>query len=196
MLPIPYVWLATRPRVVHDRVCRLRCCFRRFEIYGFAAPRDWLAALDRNTARKYSIAIRFIFAYNSCFHWTVAAENPRRASKVLNLMFHNQGSLLTLRCSGRIVLGKTDEIVCAAIRQHAKEVILELSEVSAIDAAGIGALLTLQAAGIYLKLVNPTAAVRSVLRLTNTDRVFEICESRTVPASPPATDHESALAGG
>lgn len=111
---------------------------------------------------------------------------------MLNPIFHNQGSILTLRCSGRIVLGKTDEIVCAAIRLHAKEVILELSEVNVIDVAGIGALLTLQAAGIYLKLVNPTAAVRSVLRLTNTDRVFEICESRTVPASAPATDHESA----
>ena len=53
---------------------------------------------------------------------------------------------------------------------------LDLEEVSAIDAAGIGALLSLQAAGIYLKLVNPSQSVRAVLRLTGMASVFEICD--------------------
>jgi len=50
--------------------------------------------------------------------------------------------------------------------------------VDAIDAAGIGVLVSLQAAGIYLKLVNPTRQVREVLRVTKLETVFEICESQ------------------
>jgi anti-anti-sigma regulatory factor len=34
--------------------------------------------------------------------------------------------------------------------------VLDLTQVDAIDAAGIGALASLQAAGVYLKLMNPT----------------------------------------
>ena len=96
----------------------------------------------------------------------------------MSVSFQNRGDVLTLQCSDRVTPGDTDEIVCATIHQHAREVILDVSEVSAIDAAGIGALLALQAAGIYLKLANPTAAVREALRLTKTERVFEICKSR------------------
>jgi anti-anti-sigma regulatory factor len=50
--------------------------------------------------------------------------------------------------------------------------------VDAIDAAGIGALVSLQASGIYLTLLNPTEQVREVLRVTQLESVFEIRESR------------------
>ena len=122
-------------------------------------------------SEKILIDIRHLFAYNDCFH-CVGVQN------VLNVSFHNHGTVLSLRCSARVTPGEMDEIVCAAVRQHAREVILEVSEVSAIDAAAIAALLALQAAGIYPKLLNPTVAVREALRLTKTERVFEICESR------------------
>ena len=46
-----------------------------------------------------------------------------------------------------------------------------------IDVAGIGALLSLQAAGIYLRLVSPTEPVREVLRLTGLEAMFEIGEA-------------------
>lgn len=106
---------------------------------------------------------------------------------MLNVSAQNVEGVLNLRCSGRIVRGEVDIILCAAVREHAKEVILDLSEVTAIDAGGIGALLSLQAAGIYLKLVNATPPVREVLRLTSTDRVLEISECAAVPAMAPAT---------
>jgi len=40
----------------------------------------------------------------------------------------------------------------------------------------------LQAAGIYLKLMNPAESVRSMLRLTGLQSVFEICEEQTFKA--------------
>ena len=50
---------------------------------------------------------------------------------------------------------------------------------SGVDAAGIGLLVSLQAAGIYLKLMNPTKQVREILRVTNLESVFEISESQS-----------------
>ena len=47
------------------------------------------------------------------------------------------------------------------------------------DAAGIGALVSLQAAGVYLKLLNPTQPVREILRLKGLEAVFEIGDGRS-----------------
>ena len=55
---------------------------------------------------------------------------------------------------------------------------LDLTGVDAIDAAGIGSLVALQAAGIYLKLQNPSAPLRELLRVTQLDSIFEICEAQ------------------
>ena len=63
--------------------------------------------------------------------------------------------------------------------QEQPYVTLDLAEVSAIDAAGIGVLVSLQAAGVYLQLLNPTPQVREVLKVTQLDSIFEICESRS-----------------
>jgi anti-anti-sigma factor len=64
--------------------------------------------------------------------------------------------------------------LCTAVHHHGKNVILDLSGVTSIDAGGIGALIALQSAGIYLQLENPTKTVREVLRVTGMDSVFEI----------------------
>jgi anti-anti-sigma factor len=79
-----------------------------------------------------------------------------------------------LRCSGRIVRGYETALLCAAVQQQKRAIILDLTEVEAIDAAGIGLLVTLQAAGFYLTLMNPTAQVRDTLRVTKLDSIFEI----------------------
>ena len=92
----------------------------------------------------------------------------------------NLGDVVILQCQGRIVRGEETAILCAAIQQHGRDISLDLGGVSAIDAAGIGLLVSLQAAGIYLKLMNPTEQVRGVLRLTNLESVFEICESQSI----------------
>jgi anti-anti-sigma factor len=72
-------------------------------------------------------------------------------------------------------------LLCAAIRHHGQEVVVDMREVSAIDAAGIGALVSLQAAGVYLKLMNPSEPVRTLLRITGLRSVFEICEEQQSP---------------
>jgi len=59
-------------------------------------------------------------------------------------------------------------------------VTLDLSGVEAIDAAGIGCLVSLQASGIYLRLLNPTAQVREVLRVTQVESIIEIIEFQSV----------------
>lgn len=85
--------------------------------------------------------------------------------------------VVTLRCAGRIVRGQETAILCAAAQQHQRHLVLDLAGVDAIDAAGVGLLVSLQAAGIYLKLANPKEQVREVLRVTQLESVFEICES-------------------
>jgi anti-anti-sigma regulatory factor len=49
--------------------------------------------------------------------------------------------------------------------------------VDAIDAAGVGVLVSLQASGIYLKLLNPSERVLEVLRVTQLETIFEISDS-------------------
>lgn len=98
---------------------------------------------------------------------------------MLTVTVQNLGDEAILRCQGRIVCGDETAILCAAAQQHGRSVILDLSRVDAIDASGIGVLVSLQAAGIYLKLMNPTEQVREILRLTKLDSIFEICESQS-----------------
>lgn len=109
---------------------------------------------------------------------------------MLTVTVENFGGVTALHCVGRIVRGDETALLCAALRQEAENMVLDLTQVDAIDAAGIGALVSLQAAGIYLKLVNPAAQVREVLRVTRLDSIFEIRESRSGAAIA-----ESALAG-
>jgi anti-anti-sigma factor len=97
---------------------------------------------------------------------------------VLTVIIDNLSESVVLRCHGRIVRGEESTLLCAAVKHHGRDVVLDLGGVSAIDAAGIGALVSLQAAGVYLKLVNPTEPVREVLRLTGLEKVFEISEGQ------------------
>ena len=82
-----------------------------------------------------------------------------------------------LHCKGRLVRGEEDELLCTALAQHGRHAIIDLAEVDAIDAAGIGLLISLQAAGIYLQLMSPTRSVLEVLKLTGLVHVFEIIEN-------------------
>ena len=96
---------------------------------------------------------------------------------MLHVNSEELGDSIVLHCTGRIVKGEETALLCPAVRQRGRNVILDLGEVDAIDAAGVGALISLQAAGIYLQLINPTKAVREVLHVTGVDSVLEICSS-------------------
>src|SRR5579863_853788 len=106
---------------------------------------------------------------------------------MLTVTTEHFGNETILRCVGRIVRGQETAILCAAIEEHERDLVVDLAEVDAIDAAGIGLLVSLQAAGIYLKLVNPTRQVRELLRVTQLESVFEIYPSQSTEAMTEST---------
>src|ERR1700676_460431 len=116
-------------------------------------------------------------------------ENPT----MLTVTVKNSDDGVVLQCQGRIVRGDETAILCAAVRQERRNVTLDLTGVDAIDAVGIGSLVSLQASGIYLTLLNPAEQVREVLRVTQLESIFEIRDSRAVeelimtPFATPAT---------
>ena len=93
---------------------------------------------------------------------------------MLKITVEDLGHVVILHGVGRIVRGEEAALLCPAVRQRGRDVILDLTQVDSIDAAGIGALLALQAAGVYLKIVNASRAVREVFRVTRVDSIFEI----------------------
>jgi anti-anti-sigma factor len=104
---------------------------------------------------------------------------------VLNITFESSYGVVIMHCEGRLVYGRECALFCAAVPHHRREIIMDLSGVTAIDAAGIGALVSLQAAGTYLRLVDPSQTVCQVLRLTNLYSVFDISEPECGEEKPP-----------
>ncbi len=98
---------------------------------------------------------------------------------MLTVNVETLGEIVVLRCLGRIVRGYETVLLCSASKQQGRTVVLDLTHVDTIDAAGIGALVSLQAAGIYLRLINPTRRVREVLKVTKLDSIFEIGEPQS-----------------
>ena len=95
---------------------------------------------------------------------------------MLSVAVEDLGEVVVLHCLGRLVRGDETVLLCTAVHNLGREIVLDLAEVEAIDAAGVGVLISLQAAGVYLKLANPTRQVRDVLRVTGLESVFEISE--------------------
>ena len=89
-----------------------------------------------------------------------------------------------LHCVGQIVRGWETSLLCAAMGQADRNIIVDLSHVDAIDAAGVGALISLQAAGLYLQMMNPAKAIRDGLRFSGLDSVFEIFTSLATSDQP------------
>jgi anti-anti-sigma regulatory factor len=96
---------------------------------------------------------------------------------MLTISVEDSGKNVTLHCAGRLVRGEESGILCAALGHRESEITVDLAGVDAIDAAGLGALISLQAAGVYLRLLNPTKVVSNTLLVSHLDSVFEIEES-------------------
>jgi anti-anti-sigma factor len=99
---------------------------------------------------------------------------------MLTIDVEKTGDVAVVRCGGRIVRG---EEVCtlrnAVVTQKGSRiVVLDLSEVEAVDAGGLTTLLSLhqwaRSRGVQLKLVNPSHFVYEVLTRTKLDRVLDI----------------------
>jgi anti-anti-sigma factor len=96
---------------------------------------------------------------------------------VLDITVERSHDVVTVRCYGRLVYGRETALFCAAVPRHRRDILVDLSGVTAIDAAGIGALMSLRAFSTHLTLVDPSQSVRQILGLTNLDSVFDIFES-------------------
>jgi len=101
---------------------------------------------------------------------------------MLAVNVQNFGDVVVLHCEGRIVAGDTTLQRTVSSLKDAGTLVLDLANVDAVDAGGLGVLLDLQAWAhsrhIQLKLANATNSVRRVLELTQLDRVFKICSER------------------
>jgi anti-anti-sigma factor len=119
-------------------------------------------------------------------------SNLRQGSMMVDVYIQDLGGQVVLRCAGRIVAGRESEILrkAALSQSDARTVVLDLTQVEAIDGGGIGLLVFLQAwahaSGKELKLLNPAPHISELLKLTNLDSVFEILSSEDMALSAEA----------
>jgi anti-anti-sigma factor len=102
---------------------------------------------------------------------------------MLKVQARNLGNIAFLFVQGQIVNGETD-VLRRAVRLQSDvqpdvcTVILDLAQVSTVDAGGLGAMLELreqvQAKGIGFKLMNVSKLVGKVLEITRLNSVFEV----------------------
>ena len=97
---------------------------------------------------------------------------------MLTVSVQDRGDAVVLRCVGRVVAGENirllrDAVMCQ-VDKHL--VVLDLTAVDAIDAAGLGLFIFLQTlavvAGNELKLMNLTERTQELLAITKLDSVF------------------------
>jgi anti-anti-sigma factor len=95
---------------------------------------------------------------------------------MLRVTIQDSEETVILHCIGRIVRGEEADTLRSAVmsQQHREVVMLNLEQVDVIDGGGLGLLISLQASGICLQLLNPSKYVYELLRLTRLDRAFEI----------------------
>jgi anti-anti-sigma factor len=88
--------------------------------------------------------------------------------------------LAIVRCTGRIVRGENISTLKGSViaANDTRLIVMDLTEVESIDAAGLSALVFLhhwsRSRGIQLKLVNPSRFVLEVLNRTRLSLVFDI----------------------
>jgi anti-sigma B factor antagonist len=102
---------------------------------------------------------------------------------MLSLTIHNLEKVTLVRCAGRITADCGNVLRNGVITHvHTSAVVLDLGDVSALDAAGLGILVVLwrwaDATGKELKLLNLTPRVEELLELTKLRPAFEVCSVR------------------
>jgi anti-anti-sigma regulatory factor len=99
---------------------------------------------------------------------------------MLNLHVDKIGDLAVVECAGRVVRSEAAFRLREAVTslRNARIIVLDLSEVPAIEGGGLGMLLFLQRWAydhdIQFKLFNPSRSVRDRLTLVNSIRELEI----------------------
>ena len=99
---------------------------------------------------------------------------------MLSLTVHILGDVTVFQCVGRITFAHADALRIAVIKQpRVRVAVLDLARVGAIDAAGLGMLVSLRkwsrSNGLTLKLMNLTPYVEYVLDITGLRSLFQTC---------------------
>jgi len=107
-------------------------------------------------------------------------KNASEGAIMLRMTMQNLGDVTVFRVAGRITAGDFDGLRDAFRTQRYTSIaVLDLADVTAIDAAGLGMLLALRSwsrsHGIRFKLMNLTPWVEGVLEITRVKSAFEIC---------------------
>jgi anti-anti-sigma factor len=111
---------------------------------------------------------------------------------MLNVHRKNIGNVSLLNLDGNVVVGETDPLRDAVQALPSTDsVVLDLSQVSLVDAHGLGMLLQLreqaQAKDMRFELMNVSNQLRELFRITRLDTVFQIrpgYEFFLLPAPP------------
>ena len=117
---------------------------------------------------------------------------------MLRVTVLNKGEIAVFRCMGRMVAGEDAGALWDGVRNAVGKrlVVLNLAEVDAVDAAGLGLLVFLYTSaaigGMELKLMNPTQRTRKLLALTNLDSVLEIWSPQHGEWLPSGAEHAHA----
>jgi anti-anti-sigma regulatory factor len=96
---------------------------------------------------------------------------------VLNVKVERTNELVTLVCEGELAAGDENSLLCAALGFYGRDIALDLGGVTSIDSSGIGALIALQAAGIYIRLKDVSEEVSKALRARDAESLFEAREA-------------------
>ena len=102
---------------------------------------------------------------------------------MLSLRIEKLGDVTIIHCAGRIVFPNVRQLRIALLRQlRPRTLVLDLVDIAAIDAAGLGMLVSLRTwakqTGRTVKLMNVTPWVERLLQLTKLKSEFEICSTR------------------
>ena len=97
------------------------------------------------------------------------------------------GDIAVVDLDGRIVLGGESnglrECVTGLLAEKKQKIVLNMSKVSFIDSAGVGALVSClrsaQTRGATLKLCSPTQQTRAVLTITKLISVFGVLDEES-----------------
>jgi anti-anti-sigma factor len=120
---------------------------------------------------------------------------------MLNIRVERRGKIAVLFCAGRIDIGESLTRLREAVLYElgASAIALDLAQVAAIDAAGLGLLMFLHTRaagrGCELKICAPSPQVASVLNLTKLDSVLAVCSAEEIghfQHSPAASVHDEA----
>ncbi|HUN88564.1 MAG TPA: STAS domain-containing protein [Terriglobales bacterium] len=102
---------------------------------------------------------------------------------MFNLNKQTLGATTIVHCSGRIVFPYAESLPEAMPRlSRTRKLVLDLANVIAIDAAGLGALVSLhhwaKKTRTEFKLMNVSTKLQFLLEITRLDEVLDVCSAR------------------